>query len=349
MRFSLSTLIAGIVLVSVYFAALRQSSTLWSQTAVTLTVVLLTLGLLWLWCRPGADHAFWTGFELAGWGYLLLAFSSWSQAQLGAHLLTTRLAGSLHAQMPTTYAEHVMVEWHGTWFPAEVLSRDGSRHFIHYSGYGPEWDEWVGPARLRGQFGLFLQIYHSLLSLIMALAGGVLSVVLRTTGRFWLWFWIPWSLCAAGLVVAGPVGIVSNSDLAASSCLSLFLALLFLATLAAWSARIPGRASMLGFAIVGWAYFLLHFAPGLESSVGPHLLSTRGLNQLQGWLHPATVAPSVGSYYDYRLVNAGWTNLGVLYPSSPVAAGALAGHALLGAMLAALGGLIAIKFSRRAA
>jgi hypothetical protein len=43
-----------------------------------------------------------------------------------------------------------MVEWHGKYYEATVLSTtpDGLTR-IHYDGYGPEWDEDVGEDRIR--------------------------------------------------------------------------------------------------------------------------------------------------------------------------------------------------------
>jgi len=45
--------------------------------------------------------------------------------------------------------KRVEVEWNGQWYPAKVLKTEGQRSFIHYENYGPEWDEWVGPNRIR--------------------------------------------------------------------------------------------------------------------------------------------------------------------------------------------------------
>jgi len=41
------------------------------------------------------------------------------------------------------------VLWKGTWYPATVLKAKGTECFIHYSGYGSNWDEWVGPDRIK--------------------------------------------------------------------------------------------------------------------------------------------------------------------------------------------------------
>ena len=43
----------------------------------------------------------------------------------------------------------VEVEWHGTWWAAEVVRTIGNRYYIHYTGWDNSWDEWVGPDRIR--------------------------------------------------------------------------------------------------------------------------------------------------------------------------------------------------------
>ncbi len=41
------------------------------------------------------------------------------------------------------------VEWHGTWYPATIEAVDGGFYYIHYIGYGCNWDEWVDSHRIR--------------------------------------------------------------------------------------------------------------------------------------------------------------------------------------------------------
>jgi hypothetical protein len=52
---------------------------------------------------------------------------------------------------PAAYARgtKVEVEWRRKWWPAVVLKAQDGVHRIHYVGYGTEWDEWVGPKRIR--------------------------------------------------------------------------------------------------------------------------------------------------------------------------------------------------------
>ncbi|MBX3206359.1 MAG: hypothetical protein KF764_14900 [Labilithrix sp.] len=49
-----------------------------------------------------------------------------------------------------TSKDEVEVEWRGSWWPAVVLEkRGGGRWLVRYDGYGSDWDEVVGPERIR--------------------------------------------------------------------------------------------------------------------------------------------------------------------------------------------------------
>ena len=41
------------------------------------------------------------------------------------------------------------VEWHGTWYPAQVLEEKDGKFYIKYDGYGDNWNEWVGKERIK--------------------------------------------------------------------------------------------------------------------------------------------------------------------------------------------------------
>ena len=43
----------------------------------------------------------------------------------------------------------VMVLWQGDWYPATTLKSRGARYYINYDGWGSNFDEWVGPDRLK--------------------------------------------------------------------------------------------------------------------------------------------------------------------------------------------------------
>lgn len=46
-------------------------------------------------------------------------------------------------------ATSVEVFWGGRWYDATILKREGQRAFIHYDGWGSNFDEWVMPDRMR--------------------------------------------------------------------------------------------------------------------------------------------------------------------------------------------------------
>lgn len=54
-------------------------------------------------------------------------------------------------QYSATYSvgDKVMVKWKGNWWKARVIGVGKKSYKIHYDGYGAEWDEWVGPGRIK--------------------------------------------------------------------------------------------------------------------------------------------------------------------------------------------------------
>src|SRR5688572_30525374 len=47
--------------------------------------------------------------------------------------------------------DRITVEWKGSGYPAKILSVNGKFYFIHYDGYGSEWDETITKARILGR------------------------------------------------------------------------------------------------------------------------------------------------------------------------------------------------------
>lgn len=94
-------LMAAIALLGVEFAALRAGSPLWFSAIYTLTVVLLLLAILAARFRRADAGAFWFGFALFGWAFLLLTLGPWSSPHIrddqagydkfNPNLVTTRL------------------------------------------------------------------------------------------------------------------------------------------------------------------------------------------------------------------------------------------------------------------
>jgi hypothetical protein len=49
----------------------------------------------------------------------------------------------------TREGDRIEVEWDGKWYRAQIQETQGDRCRVHYVGYGSNWDEWVGPQRMR--------------------------------------------------------------------------------------------------------------------------------------------------------------------------------------------------------
>ena len=103
-RFSLAALMGAVAVVAFACAALRSASDLWASAALTLAVSLLFVGMLGvLFCRP-QTRAFWSGFELFSWGYLVLVFGPWFNTNVGPQLLSTKLLGYVHEKVHSATA-----------------------------------------------------------------------------------------------------------------------------------------------------------------------------------------------------------------------------------------------------
>jgi hypothetical protein len=57
--------------------------------------------------------------------------------------------GGPPAPAPAGAKAAIEVEWHGSWYAAEVLRVSGRLTLIHYTGYDSSWDEWVPAGRIR--------------------------------------------------------------------------------------------------------------------------------------------------------------------------------------------------------
>jgi hypothetical protein len=88
-RFSIAWLMAVVMVCGVAVAALRDASDAWAGALLLLTLFLLGSSLLDVLRRRDAKRAFWQGFALFGWGYLILAQAPWFDEKVQPRLPTT--------------------------------------------------------------------------------------------------------------------------------------------------------------------------------------------------------------------------------------------------------------------
>jgi hypothetical protein len=92
-----------VVLVSaVAIAALRSATDTWAGIMLLLTLGLLACSLLGVRQRREARRAFWEGFAIFGWGYLILAFGPWFAEQVTPRLPTAQILTYLHSKIASS-------------------------------------------------------------------------------------------------------------------------------------------------------------------------------------------------------------------------------------------------------
>ncbi len=100
-RISLASLLGIIAVIAMGLAGMVSASSLWTTAASTVTLAML-LGPS---SPPGCsrvDRAFWAGFALFGWTYLVLVNWDWIGGQFGHDLTAglSDLAESMFAEVP---------------------------------------------------------------------------------------------------------------------------------------------------------------------------------------------------------------------------------------------------------
>lgn len=88
LRFSLFTLLAAILVISLGCAALVNASELWAEVVVTATVLGLLVATIRAIYLSERSRAFAGGFAIVGWAYLLLVQGPWLES-VRPRLLTT--------------------------------------------------------------------------------------------------------------------------------------------------------------------------------------------------------------------------------------------------------------------
>ena len=81
-RTSIAGLMGAVLVASLGLTALRSGSAVWAGTTFLVTCGVLALAVVGVVCRAGPGRAWWLGFALFGWGYLVLVFWGWLGGEL---------------------------------------------------------------------------------------------------------------------------------------------------------------------------------------------------------------------------------------------------------------------------
>jgi hypothetical protein len=84
-----------------------------------------------------------TKIHYSGWG------SEWDE-----WVDASRLRSAFHPALKNPKAgQKIEVEWHGSWWAAEIVEARSGFFKIHYAGWGSEWEEWIEQNRMRALAG----------------------------------------------------------------------------------------------------------------------------------------------------------------------------------------------------
>jgi hypothetical protein len=170
----------GIVaVIALGLAGIRSASSFWTTAAATVTLALLLGALLAAWLLAGADRAFWAGFALFGWTYLLLVNWDWVGGPFGHDLTAglSDLAESMFAEpVPIAPATPVAPPP-----PTLPLIRPTQPPTVvnpapRPAPPGPSYLEEVRQRQIK--IGNFVQIGRLALALAFALLGGFIATVI---------------------------------------------------------------------------------------------------------------------------------------------------------------------------
>jgi hypothetical protein len=188
LRFNIANLLGVILVLGVGFAALRESSDLWKSGVFTLMLAALLISILLAVHRTESKRAFWIGFALFGWIYLGLSLVP----SIEPRLITTKAFTYLDSKLADRSVGAFSVRSSATnsGIPSNqvqtvAFTPDGNQFATSSQGVVRFWDVRTGKL-LGGWIGTTensVRIGHSLLALIAALMGGLLSSHLYAKNR----------------------------------------------------------------------------------------------------------------------------------------------------------------------
>jgi hypothetical protein len=191
-RFRLGTLLILIIVLGVGLAALRESNDIWDSGVFTLALSALLISILLAIHRNESRLAFWIGFALFGWAYLVMSLVP----SIGSRLITTRALALLESKIsdrPIVISGRVWDTWsrnlrqnnQSTNSTSIAFSPQGNLVASENQGVIKVWN--VSGGNLLGTWSgtteNFMRIGHSLFALIAAFVGGRLSGYLYAKDR----------------------------------------------------------------------------------------------------------------------------------------------------------------------
>jgi hypothetical protein len=184
-RFNIAGLIVFILICGIAFAALKESSDLWEHGVFSLTLLALVTSLLLAIHRTGTHRAFWVGFALFGGAYLGLSVIP----PIESRLVSSQGLAYLHSKLPGQPAQtfSFVITTNGGGAPssrAQTVTLTGGQNQLNAGGARLV-RNWTLASNLLNAWGSstenFVKIGHSLLAIVLAWFGAILSRRLSRT------------------------------------------------------------------------------------------------------------------------------------------------------------------------
>jgi hypothetical protein len=182
-RFSIAGLLGVILFVAVGLAALRSASAQWDGAVFGVTLLILTTSILVAIYRDQARRAFWIGFALFGWVYLAASLIPPVEARLpttgGLVFLDAKRSrlspsGMAFADVDADGKMDLLIATRPS--ASTTTARGMAGEIITETIFG-----YRTPMVISGSTAHFLRIGHSLLALLIACLGGLVSRRLRAS------------------------------------------------------------------------------------------------------------------------------------------------------------------------
>jgi hypothetical protein len=165
MRFSLKTLLIAFTVVAVSLLGLLNANLAWGAFFYTAAFVLVLSGIVGALVRPWPQRAYWIGFALFGGGYFWLAlvaegslrFAGPNGVVMEPNLATSHLLLSAQRYVSKDYAGSIADQRASRIVNARIRSAGGAF------------------AVQRESSDYFLQVGHSIFTIVFALVGGALG------------------------------------------------------------------------------------------------------------------------------------------------------------------------------
>jgi hypothetical protein len=156
MSFSIRSMLAAVAIVAVSIVGLRYANLPWAAFFYTAAFLLVLTGIVAAMVRPWPERGYWIGCALFSGGYFWLAMVAEGSLRFGG----TPMGATLEPKLATTH----LLLW--------------SEHYLR-TDRSPRGTFGV----VRGPTEYFLQVGHSIFTLLFALAGGMLGQWFTRRGR----------------------------------------------------------------------------------------------------------------------------------------------------------------------